>query len=456
MFWTASGNTEKVARAIEDGVRSAGAAPTVVKTADAGNIELYDYDLVFFGCPTYSFLPPEPVLAYVKQKMKVHGERGEVRLRAPKVPGKRAVPFVTYAGPHTGAAEAIPVGKYLGQLFEHLGFDVVDEWYVVGEHHTRPTYSTDGRLGDIRGRPTQAELTEIAAKAVPRWWPAPPGRTKEVREMPKAFVNGANLYYEVTGAGFPLVWSHEFAGDYRSWEAQARFFSRRYKVITYNHRGYPPSDVPEDPAAYSLELLVDDLYHMLRQLGIEKAYVGGLSMGGGVALNFTIAHPEMVKAAIVAGTGSGTVNRAEWEKQSIETAALMESQGMAAAVDAYGKRGNRAVLQRKDPRTYREFCEQFASHSGVGSARIIRGVQLKRRTIFELEGEMKKITAPVLIMVGDSDDACVEPSVFMKRHIPNSGLIVFPRSGHAINIEEPKLFNRSVQDFLTQVESGRW
>ena len=107
--------------------------------------------------------------------------------------------------------------------------------------------------------------------------------------------NGVNLCHEETGEGFPLVWSHEFAGNYPSWDPQVRFFSRRYRVITYSARGYPPSDVPEDPDAYSQDLVVEDLYLLLRHLRIDEAYIGGLSMGGTVALNFAIAHPEMCR-----------------------------------------------------------------------------------------------------------------------------------------------------------------
>ena len=127
--------------------------------------------------------------------------------------------------------------------------------------------------------------------------------------MPTARANGVELYYEETGSGFPLIWSHEFGGDYRSWEPQVRYFSRRYRVITYNYRGYPPSSVPDDPAAYRSEILIEDLAALMRHLGIAKAHVGGLSMGGNVALNFGIRYPEMAASLIIAGCGSGTVNR---------------------------------------------------------------------------------------------------------------------------------------------------
>jgi pimeloyl-ACP methyl ester carboxylesterase len=274
--------------------------------------------------------------------------------------------------------------------------------------------------------------------------------------MPVGPVNGVNLYYEVTGKGFPLVWSHEFGGSFTSWEPQVRFFSRRYQVITYNARGFPPSEVPSDPAAYSQEIAIEDLYQLLRHLDIEQAYVGGLSLGGNIALNFGIAHPDMVKALIVAATGSGTTNREAFERRVEEMARAFETEGMKAVAAPYAKDAHRVQLLRKDPRSYREYYEEFASHSATGAALTARGVMLKRPPISALEPKLKQLTIPTLIMVGDEDDRCIDPALFMKRNIPHSGLVMFPQSGHVINVEEPALFNQTVLDFLTSVEAGTW
>ena len=165
LYWSATGNTAKVAEAIAQGLEGAGIRPTRAIVLDADTIDLYDYDLVFLGCPSYSFLPPEPVLRFVKRRMDHHRKRGDIKHRAPIIPGKRAVVFVTYSGPHTGIAEAIPVGKYLGQFFAHVGFDVLDEWYVVGEFHGSEANSTMGCLGDIRGRPNADDLAQVARQA---------------------------------------------------------------------------------------------------------------------------------------------------------------------------------------------------------------------------------------------------------------------------------------------------
>ena len=274
--------------------------------------------------------------------------------------------------------------------------------------------------------------------------------------MPRALVNGVNLYYEVTGAGFPLLLSHEFAGSYESWEQQVQFFSKRYQVIAYNHRGYPPSDVPSDPGEYSQENLVEDLYQLLRHLNIPQAYICGLSMGGGVALSFGIAHPEMAKALVLAGTGTGATDRERFVREVETMAQRMQDEGMEAVAEVYARGPTRLPFMRKNPRGWEAFKRLLAAHSALGSAYTFRGVQLRRRTIYQLGEALRALEMPVLLMFGDEDEPCIEPGIFMKRHIPRAGLVVLPQSGHTINLEEPELFNRAVLDFLTAVEADRW
>ena len=154
--------------------------------------------------------------------------------------------------------------------------------------------------------------------------------------MPTFSANGVEIYYEVTGQGYPLIWSHEFGGSYDSWEAQVKFFSRRYQVITYAARGWPPSDVPEDPTAYTQDIVVNDLYLLMRHLNISEAHIGGLSMGGSVALNFGIAHPEMAKSLIVASAGSGSTNRDTFLSPGQSMADRLLSEGLVPVAKVYG------------------------------------------------------------------------------------------------------------------------
>src|SRR6185436_1313271 len=132
--------------------------------------------------------------------------------------------------------------------------------------------------------------------------------------MPKLTTDdGVQLYYEEAGAGTPVVFVHEFGGDYRSWEPQVRHFSRRYRCIAYNARGYPPSDVPEDAASYSQARACDDICCVLDQLKIGKAHIVGLSMGGLATLHFGLTYPDRARSLLVAGAGYGS-ERAERDK----------------------------------------------------------------------------------------------------------------------------------------------
>ena len=273
--------------------------------------------------------------------------------------------------------------------------------------------------------------------------------------MPEAHIDGVSFYYETHGDGLPLVLSHEFAGDYRSWEPQVRFFSRRYRVITYNARGYPPSDVPVSLDAYSQERAVEDLRGLLDHLGIETAHIGGLSMGGNVALNFGLAYPEKAISLVVAGMGTGSDEPESFRRRANEFADRLDAGGMEAMSD-YTRGPARVQLLRKDPKGWREFAGQFAEHSATGSALTLRGVQGGRPPIYDLEPRLRALRVPTLIIFGDEDDPCIQPGIFVKGCIPRSGLAILPQSGHAINLEEPDLFNRTVLDFLTAVECGKW
>ena len=273
--------------------------------------------------------------------------------------------------------------------------------------------------------------------------------------MPKANVNGVNIHYETRGRGFPIVFVHEYAGSWESWNPQVDFFSRNYTTVAYNARGYPPSDVPTDPNAYSQQHAVDDLHGLLQHLEIEQAYVCGLSMGGNVALHFGFQHPDIARGIVVAGTGSGSTDSSRWGHQIDDLATRMENQGMES-MSFYTKTQTRTQLLRKDPDAWEEFNRLFLSHSAIGSALTFRGVQGKRPSIFDLKDQCRGLTVPTLVMVGDEDAPCIETSIFMKRNIPTAGLLVFPQTGHTMNLEEPMLFSHSVQMFINAVEEGRW
>ena len=270
--------------------------------------------------------------------------------------------------------------------------------------------------------------------------------------------DGVTLHAEETGTGEPLLFIHEFAGDHRSWEPQVRFFSAGYRCVTYAARGYLPSDVPTDPAAYSQKRAVADAIAVLDGLGIGQANVVGLSMGGFTALHLVLAHPDRITSAVVAGAGYGAQpERAEaFRAESMITAAAFAAEGAAKVAERYAIGPARVQFQNKNPRGWAEFAAALAAHSSLGSALTMRGVQAARPSLYELTAELMQVRIPVLVLVGDEDEGCLEPALMLKRTIPTSGLVVLPRTGHTANLEEPDVFNQAVDKFLTTVTRGAW
>jgi len=277
--------------------------------------------------------------------------------------------------------------------------------------------------------------------------------------MPYATTDDAvKLYYEETGSGTPIIFVHEFAADHRSWEPQMRHFGRRYRAITYGARGYPPSDVPEDPARYSQNCATDDIAAVLDHLKIGKAHVVGLSMGGFATLHFGFRHPQRALSLTVAGCGYGA-EKSEQEKfrKEVETVvATLRADGMAKFAERYAYGPTRVQFENKDARGFAEFKQRLAEHSAIGSANTQYGVQGQRPSLYDLIDRMKALATPTLVLTGDEDWPCLQPALLMKQTIPTAALSVMPNCGHTINIEDPNQFNRIVGDFIIQVDAGRW
>ena len=270
--------------------------------------------------------------------------------------------------------------------------------------------------------------------------------------------DGIELYYEEAGNGSPMLFVHEFAGDLRSFEPQMRHFARRYRCIAYNARGYPPSQVPESVAFYSQDRARDDILAMLDGLSIEAAHVVGISMGSLATLHFGLHYPERARSITLGGCGYGAVRsqREQFRSESASFAARIEAEGMHVVAKDYGAGPARVQFENKDPRGYAEFVSQLAEHSSLGSANTLRGVQMERPSVYDLEDSLVALQVPTLIMAGDEDDPCLEASLYLKRTIPSAGFALLPKTGHALNLEEPDLFNRLLDDFVHQVDAGRW
>jgi len=276
--------------------------------------------------------------------------------------------------------------------------------------------------------------------------------------MSYADSQGVKLYVEETGTGYPIVFVHEFAADHREWEPQVRYFSRNYRCVTYAARGYLPSDVPEEEAAYHYTHFADDIAAVIRHLGVPTAHVVGLSQGAYATLMFGLRHPQMASTLVAAGCGSGSPReqREEFRKLCAANAQRFLTEGAPAMARELGVGASRVQLQNKDPRGWQEFVDHLSQHSAKGSALTMRNYQGERPSLYDFAEQFSALTIPTLIVVGDEDDGCIEPSVFLKRTIPTAGLFIQPRTGHAINLEEPAVFNREVQEFFSIVERGRW
>ena len=276
--------------------------------------------------------------------------------------------------------------------------------------------------------------------------------------MPYAAAGDVRLYYEEAGTGTPIVFVHEFADDLHSWEPQLRFFSRRYRCVAFNARGYPPSDVPKKVSQYSQAIATDDIAHVMRHLKLRQAHVIGCSMGGYATLHFGLRHARMARSLTVVGAGYGSDpdKRRQFLSDTEVMARRFDELGTAEAVKPYQIGPARVQFQNKDPHGFAQFCAEFAKHSALGSANTLRGVQARRPTIYSLERALRKLEVPLHVMTGDEDNNCIEPGVFIKRVCPAAWLTVVPNTGHAVNVEEPDLFNRLTAEFLAQVDSGRW
>jgi pimeloyl-ACP methyl ester carboxylesterase len=275
--------------------------------------------------------------------------------------------------------------------------------------------------------------------------------------MPHAEAQGARIYYEETGSGTPILLIHEFGGDYRSWQDQVRHFGRGWRTIAWSARGYPGSDAPEDASLYGQDVFNRDAIAVLDAAGAAKAHVVGLSMGGYTALMLAAKFPERVISCVAAGAGSGALKatRAQFIADSLARAAEFERSG-AIDAESYGLTPTRVQLQSKDPAGWRTFVAHLAEHPAHAAAKTLRTVQAGRASLYDLEGELAAIAAPVLLLVGDEDEPCLDVNLWMKRLMPTARLALLPGSGHAVNLEEPALFNELVERFIAEVDRGSW
>jgi pimeloyl-ACP methyl ester carboxylesterase len=272
--------------------------------------------------------------------------------------------------------------------------------------------------------------------------------------------DGTRLYYEEAGSGSPVVFVHEYAGDHRTWEMQMRFFSRAHRCITYSQRGYPPSDVPKDGARYTQDIAREDVLAVMGALKVDKAHVVGHSMGAYTALHVGIHAPARCISVVAASCGWGSSpdakKREEMKALAAEIGKMFAAEGIASTAAKYADAPMRQALKNKDPRGYSEFARMLSEHSAEGHAHTMFNLQLKRPTLWEMETDLKNFSVPLLVIVGDEDEPCIDGSVYLKRTAPTAGLLVIPRTGHNVPTEEPAAFNAALADLFAAAEAGRW
>jgi pimeloyl-ACP methyl ester carboxylesterase len=251
--------------------------------------------------------------------------------------------------------------------------------------------------------------------------------------MARARLNGIELDYEVSGQGPAVLLSHGYSATRRMWDGQHRALGDRYRVISWSMRGHGWTESPADPARYSAELTVADMRALLQHLGVGRAVVGGLSLGGYVSLAFYLEHPEMVRALVICDSGPGYRSaeaRAAWNQHAHERAAELEARGLEAL-------GGRS----------REMREAMGHHrSAQGLAHAARGM-LAQQGSRVIDG-LPTIRVPTLIVVGDRDQPFLAPSEYMAKKIPGARLEVIPGAGHSANLDQPEIFDRVLLGFL--------
>jgi pimeloyl-ACP methyl ester carboxylesterase len=257
--------------------------------------------------------------------------------------------------------------------------------------------------------------------------------------MSRARLNGIEIDYEVSGSGPPVLLSHGYSATRRMWDGQHRALGDAYQVISWSMRGHGQTESPADPSQYSAGLTIADMRALLRHVGVERAVIGGLSLGGYASLDFYVAHPEMVRALVICDSGPGYRNpaaRAAWNQRAHERAAELEARGL----DALSGRS-------------REMREAMGEHrSAQGLAHAARGMlaQEGSRVIDALAG----VRVPTLIIVGDQDQPFIAPCEYMAKKIPGARLEVIAGAGHSSNLDQPEAFNRVLRDFLDGLPAG--
>jgi len=254
------------------------------------------------------------------------------------------------------------------------------------------------------------------------------------------------LHVEHYGAGSPpVILLHGFGGSARNFRAQARALSGSHLVVLYDSRGHARSAAPSDPAEYTPEALIGDLLRVLDECGGGPAVVGGLSMGASIALRFAVAHPDRVKAMVLASfPPKGDRSPTSW---ALRFADALEARGLESAGSEFVWGGDRF-----DNESARFIRQGFLEHRPHALVAVLRNVIAEHPSVAELREALARVTVPALVIAGANDAASLGPSRDLASALPGARLEVVPGSGHVINLDKPKIFNEILVRFLREID----
>jgi pimeloyl-ACP methyl ester carboxylesterase len=254
--------------------------------------------------------------------------------------------------------------------------------------------------------------------------------------MPFFDRNGVSIYYEDHGHGPAILLSHGYGATCQMWDGQVAALAARHRIIIWDMRGHGETDAPEDPAAYSEALTVEDMAALLRHCGIGRAVIAGLSLGGYMSLAFHLAHPDMVEALMLFDTGPGFRNaeaRQAWNERAQQRARELDARGF----DALGHSDEVRMVKHR---------------SAPGLADAARGMLAQDGD--HIIASLDKISVPTLVLVGANDTNFLAAADYMARKIPGAAKITIPDAGHASNLHQPAVFNRAVEEFLASLPAS--
>ena len=270
--------------------------------------------------------------------------------------------------------------------------------------------------------------------------------------MPFVKSSGVSLYYEDTGAGPPVLFVHELASDLRQWRGQVEALRPRFRCIAYNARGYPPSEVPADDAAYGWERFTADIGAVMDHLGLSSAALVGWSMGAYAALQFARMYPQRVRGLVAVGVGSGSPPAGQdgFRTQMLELAQAWEAEPAQAAASMAESVG-RQPLKHRDPEAFAAWLADLEGHSPQGMALTCANYQGRRPSLEDFEAGFARLATPMLLVLGEQDEPCIAATHWLAGVIPNAELVVLPSGGHAPMLEDPAGFNRLLESFLARL-----